>query len=672
MRQTGDLFGLERELEELRSRRDALRQSAALPGAQAQQVISAAFTELDAAIETAERAQSGSSAGSSAETADAERRLLQEMFQHAPVPLFLLERGGAIRRANRRASQLLGAQPGSATGRLLTAFVDPHARATAAAQLASAVTTGRRKHLRCRMLGSDGPFDAILTIGVLRVGGQRLLLVALGRDLLGPGAGAAGAAGGGADEAGPGEAVLDSEAARVVAAMTQRLDLVTAATRLLLDNATFSEALTLRRCARLLAGELAAWVFVDVDRRQRLRRQVVIGPGDRESASLAGRISGFHPPRGSLQRQVHESGRAALIARVQDAGILGKGKDNVPLLTLLDATSLLCVPLSDGDRNYGVLTLVRRSGEQPFEVADLGLVEELGQQLGLAIKVDRMFRRRSEIADSLQASLLPSELPALPGVELAAAYVAATDAEGIEVGGDFYDVYPTPEGWGIAIGDVCGKGEEAAAVTAAARHAIRVLAHWNPDPADVLSRANEVLQTSQIEGRFVTACAGYAQWHGEQLRVRMASAGHPGQMVIRADGRVEVLRGGGMALGLFPDAEMSAEDIELGEGDTLFLFTDGVTEARSPDMEYFEERLTDELGQLAGQTAAEVVSAMQSLVLEFSQNELRDDVTMLVLRVAARPARPPAGAARPAGQGGPGGSRRPGDRRPARRLGRQA
>jgi serine phosphatase RsbU (regulator of sigma subunit)/PAS domain-containing protein len=668
MQQTGDLFGLERELEELRSRRDALRQSAALPGAQVQQVISAAFAELDAAIETAERAQSGSasSGGSSAETADAERRLLQEMFQHAPVPLFLLERGGAIRRANRRAGQLLGAQPGSATGRLLTAFVDPHARATAAAQLANAVTTGRRKHLRCRMLGSDGPFDAILTIGVLRVGGQRLLLVALGRDMLGPGVGGSARRESAAVETEPAEAVLDSEAARVVAAMTQRLDLVTAATRLLLDNATFSEALTLRRCARLLAGELAAWVFVDVDRRQRLRRQVVIGPGDRESASLASRISGFHPPRASLQRQVHESGRAVLIARVQDAAILGKGRDNIPLLTLLDATSLLCVPLSDGDRNYGVLTLVRRSGEQPFEVADLGLVEELGQQLGLAIKVDRMFRRRSEIADSLQASLLPSELPALPGLELAAAYVAATDAEGIEVGGDFYDVYPSPEGWGIAIGDVCGKGEEAAAVTAAARHAIRVLAHWNPDPADVLSRANEVLQTHQIEGRFVTACAGYLQWHGDQLRVRMASAGHPGQMVIRADGRVEVLRGGGMALGLFPDAEMSAEDIELAEGDTLFLFTDGVTEARSPDMEYFEERLTDELGQLAGRTATEVVSAMQSLVLEFSQNELRDDVTMLVLRVAARPARPPAGA-RPAGQGGPGGSRRPGDRRPAGR-----
>jgi serine phosphatase RsbU (regulator of sigma subunit)/PAS domain-containing protein len=703
MQQDGGIPDLERELDGIRSRRDALRHSAALPGAQAQQLMSRAFAELDAAIEVGEKLQSGSAGNPSAEAADAERRLLREMFQHAPVPMFLLEHAGGIRRANRRAGQLLGTQPGSATGRLLTAFVDPPARATAAAQVAAATRTGRQQHLRCRMLGPDGPFDAILTIAPLRAGGQQLLLVALGRDMLrdqaaaGPAAGGAQAGGGrrgptarasvtaavlstapseaaltevvpgepdpgevpdevavlpGAQvpsgapapaaviaAADTGEAVLDSEAARVVAAMSQRVDLVSAATRLLLDNATFSEAATLRRCARLLAGELAAWVIVDVERRQRLRRQVVIGPRDRESATLARRIGAVHPRKSALQRQVHDSGSAALVSCAQDPTILGAGRDNIPLLTLLEATSLLCVPLSDGERNYGVLTLVRRSGEQPFEVGDLALVEELGQQLGLAIRVDRMFRRRSEIADSLQASLLPAALPELPGVELAAAYVAATDAEGIEVGGDFYDVYPSPAGWGLAIGDVCGKGEEAAAVTAAARHAIRVLAHWNADPADVLRRANEVLQTTEFDGRFVTACAGFLQWDQDTLQVRMATAGHPGQIIIRADGRVEPLAGGGIALGLFPAAEMDAEDIELDDGDMLFMFTDGVTEARSPDMEYFEDRLPGELARLAGRSAAEVVSAMQALVLEFSQNELRDDVTMLVLRVGTQPGR---------------------------------
>jgi serine phosphatase RsbU (regulator of sigma subunit) len=479
--------------------------------------------------------------------------LLGEVFEQAPAPLLVLDRDGTIRRANHRAGDLLG----GAAGRLLTTFVDLPDRAAAGTQLAAAARTGRQQSLRCGMLGASGPFDAILTIAALQ-GAQRLLVVAVGRDVLGrvePRVGEAPTtelvtSEVSSSEVVPGEAVLDNEAARVVQAMTQRLDLVTAATRLLLDNATFSEAVTLRRCARLLAGELASWVVVDVDRRQRLRRQVVIGPGDRVSA-------------------------------------------------------------------------------------DLGLVEELGQQLGLAIRVDRMFRRRSEIADSLQASLLPAELPVLPGVEFAAAYEPATYAEGVEVGGDFYDVYPSPGGWGIAIGDVCGKGEDAAAVTAAARHAIRVLAHWNPDPADVLDRANQVLLSDELDARFVTACAGYLRWDTGRLQVAMASAGHPAPMIIRADGHVQPLRGGGMVLGVFPDAAADAEDVELRDGDLLVMFTDGVTEARSPEMEYFEARLPGELARLAGRSAEEVVAALRAQVLEFSASELRDDVTILVLRAGA-------------------------------------
>jgi serine phosphatase RsbU (regulator of sigma subunit) len=656
--------------------------------------MSAAMTELDAAIAAAEKLRPALPAARLDGT-ETERRLLGQMFQQAPVALFLLDHEGAIRRANARAGRLIGTQARSAAGRLLTAFVDVPARATAAAQLATAARTGRQQHLRCRVLGPDGPFDAIFTIAPLTSDDQQLLLVAIGRDMrvsgaAGRGAGksrrpaglaapaaaagqqpaaaaepAAALAGNGAAPLDTAEAVLDPETARVVEAMSQRLDLVTAATRLLLDNATFSEAQTLRRCARLLASELAAWVIVDVERRQRLRRQVVIGPGDRESAGLARRVSAVQPRRASLPRQVHQSGIAVHIPAATDLTVLGTSKDGVPLLWMLEATSVVCVPLSDGERNYGVLTLVRKAGEQPFEVADLGLIEELGQQLGLAIRVDRMFRRRSEIADSLQASLLPAELPELPGVELAAAYLAATDEDGIEVGGDFYDVYRSPEGWGIAIGDVCGKGEEAAAVTAAARHAIRVLAHWNSDPADVLSRANEVLQSEQPEARFITACAGYLQWGGDRLRVRVASAGHPGQLILRADGQVQALHGGGMALGLFPDAQMSSEEIELGAGDALYMFTDGVTEARSPEMAYFEEKLAAALGEQAGRSAAEIVAAMQSKVLEFSQNELRDDVTMLVLRVGGAAAT--TAAAGPERAGWP--ARRPRPGRPGRRTG---
>jgi serine phosphatase RsbU (regulator of sigma subunit) len=302
----------------------------------------------------------------------------------------------------------------------------------------------------------------------------------------------------------------------------------------------------------------------------------------------------------------------------------------------LGATSVLCVPLNDGETSYGVLTLARQPGERPFEIAELGLVEELGEQLALAIRVDRMFRRRGEIADALQASLLPRQLPVIKDADIAAAYVAAT--EGLDVGGDFYDVYLIPGGWGISIGDVCGKGEDAAAVTAAARHAIRVLARWNPDPAEVLRKANELMLAEEYDGRFVTACAVHFQWRDGGLRGVLGGAGHPGPVLVKPDGRVRMLTGGGMPLGLFPDAEPGVQDIELSPGDLLFLYTDGVTEARSPDLAYFEDRLTDELSALAGRAPADVISALRALVVEFSVNELRDDMTMLAVRSGVGPA----------------------------------
>jgi serine phosphatase RsbU (regulator of sigma subunit)/PAS domain-containing protein len=661
----------EREIAELRQRSGALRQSAALPGAQLPQLLDAALAELDGAIDAAVKLQAGSglsaAQGLDHASADLERRLLRAMFQDAPVPLFVLDRDGTIRRANKRAGELLGSGSGYATGKLFTAFVALPSRAAVHSQVAAVARTGKPRRVPCPLLSADGVLQAVLALHLIDLAGEPGLLIAAASMV--PGGPAAEAVAAETAAAPPGDSAADPETAaappgdsaadpgdsaadpagrpdpaaagtgaavRAVEAMAHRLDLVTAATRLLLENATFSESVTLQRCARLLSGELAAWVIVDVERRSRLRRQVVIGPADHESEQLARRVTAIDPPPGSAPRQVHESGSSMLVAHAEDVGILGSGADDVPLLMQLGATSVLCVPLTDGEQTYGVLTLARQPSERHFEFADLGLVEELGEQLALAIRVDRMLRRRTEIADSLQASLLPRALPEIPGVEIAAAYVAAT--EGLDVGGDFYDVYRTPGGWGVAIGDVCGKGEEAAAVTAAARHAIRVLAHWNRDPAEVLRQANELMLAEEYDGRFVTACAAHFSWRDDSLLVTVASAGHPGPVLIRPDGRVRMLNGGGMPLGLFPDAEPGTQDVELSQGDLLFLFTDGVTEARSPEMAYFEDRLTDELAALAGRPPAEIIGAMQALVVEFSMDELRDDMTMLALRVGGAPA----------------------------------
>jgi serine phosphatase RsbU (regulator of sigma subunit) len=298
---------------------------------------------------------------------------------------------------------------------------------------------------------------------------------------------------------------------------------------------------------------------------------------------------------------------------------------------LLGATSLICVPVSDGTTSYGTLTLARLVGEGHFEVADLALAQDLGHHLAVAMRVDRMFRRRSEVAETLQASLLPTRLPTVAGLEFAAAYIGATQWQ--EISGDFYDVFRARDGWAITIGDVCGKGQDAAAMTAAARHAIRAFAHDGTDPTEVLVKANEILLAGDYDERFVTAKLAFTQRHGRRVRVRLGSAGHPGPAVVRADGRVEILEGDGLPLGLFDEAKQDHADLDLGEGDLLFFYTDGVTDARGADLSFFEDRLADELAALAGRSAAETVRAVQELVTAFSEGELRDDVTILAMKV---------------------------------------
>jgi serine phosphatase RsbU (regulator of sigma subunit)/PAS domain-containing protein len=615
----------------LESRIGALRQAGQVPGAELRLTLEAALVELDLAVDMLGKlaGQLDAVRGSKPQgpkSGDAERRLLRAVFLDAPAPIFLLEHDGTVRRINRQAGELLGTPPGYATGMPFTAFIDLQGRAAMRTHLHALVQTRRPRRVRCQLLSTNGRVDGILTIDLVQLAGEPDPLIVA---IAGPAALPAAAAG--RTKPRPHSA---SEAQAIVEA-TQRLDLVTATTRLLLENATFNESVTLQRCARLLSTELSSWVVVDVEEVDRLRRKLVVGPKRDRSTELTRTLEEIDPAPGSLPCEVHESGQSRLLAHAEDASILGADESGVPVLTLLGATSLLCVPLSDGQRSYGTMTLIRPADNGPLELADLGLVEELGEQLALAIKVDRLFMRRSEVVDSLQTSLLPRNIPPVPGMEIAHAYVAAT--EGLDVGGDFYDVYDTPGGWGLAIGDVQGKGEEAAAVTAMARHAIRVLAHWNPRPGEVLSMANEVMLAPPGTDRFVTAAAAHLRWEGDILHATVGSAGHPGPALIRADGRVRLLAGGGMPLGLFAEAEPATEEVELAPGDILFFFTDGVTEARSPENIYFEDRLVEHLAILAGQPAATVVSQMRDLVLEFSLNDLRDDMTMLALRVLDAP-----------------------------------
>ncbi len=632
-------------LTDLATRRDALRQSVSLPGADPGSLIDAALTELDGAIEaladavTAAAAPAGrGDAPPDGQPGMAERRLLHAAFQRTPTALFLLEQDTTIRRANDQAATLLGFPTGYATGKALAAFVDLPFRAAVQTQLAAVARTGKDRQVKCRVLTSGGPLEATLTAARVELPGDPPLFVV---TITPAGQAADGAAPGGAALDGPGpaasRAAADDVSDPAIAAMTKRLDMVTAVTQLLLDNSTFSEALTMQRFARLLAGELADWVIIDIERGGQLRRQFAAGSrggqGDRRNPAGAERTArSVDPDPQSAPWQVHSSGKSMLLAHPEDSSVLGMGPNGTPLLMALGATSLICVPIADSTSGYGTLTLARQPASGPFGVADLGLAEELGRHLGTAIRVDRMFRRRSEVAEALQASLMPATLPQqVPWLEFASAYIGATQWQ--ETSGDFYDVFPTSDGWAIAIGDVCGKGQDAAAMTAAARHSIRALAHVHKEPADVLTAANQVLLAGDYGERFVTASLAFLRQRGRRVQVRLGGCGHPGPAVVRADGRVEILDVDGMPLGLFGDSEASKTEVELREGDLLFFYTDGVTEARSADHGFFEDRLADELASVAGRSASDTVRAVQDLVTSFSEGELRDDVTMLAVRV---------------------------------------
>jgi len=438
------------------------------------------------------------------------------------------------------------------------------------------------------------------------------------------------------DKTTPDGTMADVTVGVAVAAMTKRIDVVTAVNRLLLENVASSEGQLLQRFGRLLADRVATWVIIDVMAGGRLERHSVAGPDEEESAGRAQAVMAVHPSAETAAGQVAQSGTALVLAHPDDEAILGATEAGVPLLLMLGGASVLSAPVTAGDICYGALTMVRNAAAGTFSLADVGIAEDAAEQLARTLQVQRAMRQRADAAEALQGSLLPRELKRVPGVEIAAAHIPAT--QGRAVGGDFYDIYQTPEGWGVAIGDVTGKGQDAAAVTAAARHAIRVLAHWNADPAGVLRGANEIMLAEAFGGRFVTADAAHLSWRDGTLRVVLGSAGHPGPVLVKQDGRTQAIEGGGEPLGIFPDGEAAVSELNLSQGDVLFFCTDGLTGARSPDLGYFGERLADALAGLCGQPPADIIAGMQRVLAGFCEGLLLDDVTMLALRVGEAPA----------------------------------
>ncbi|MGW1894639.1 SpoIIE family protein phosphatase [Streptomyces sp. NPDC002004] len=290
------------------------------------------------------------------------------------------------------------------------------------------------------------------------------------------------------------------------------------------------------------------------------------------------------------------------------------------------------LPLVARNRVIGMLTLGKPSDEH-FRQEILELAEDLSRRAALALDNARLYSERTAISQSLQRSLLPPELPHVPGVEVEVIYRAA--GEGNEVGGDFYDLFPIRDGaYGFAIGDVCGTGPEAAAVTGLARHALRLLAREGFGGPAVLERLNAAILDEGARSRFLTLLYGelWPQEDGSAV-LKVVCAGHPLPLRLRQDGSVEPAAEPQPLLGVMDDLELYEQRVTLDPGDVLLCVTDGVTERREGTRMLGDDGLADVLSTCTGLTAGAVAARIMRAVERFASDAPSDDMAILAMRV---------------------------------------
>jgi PAS domain S-box-containing protein len=293
-------------------------------------------------------------------------------------------------------------------------------------------------------------------------------------------------------------------------------------------------------------------------------------------------------------------------------------------------------------------------GSRPGEVrhwnASFFPVRHAGEVIGLCVLVTDVTTERElvdalaasedryrRLAKDLQSSLLPPDLPQPAGADVAALYLPSSAVA--TVGGDFYDLIEVDgSSWLLVIGDVEGTGPVAAALTAAARYAIRTAAVRTADPADVLRTVNEVLLRQRAPHGTCTVACVLAERIDDRIELHVASAGHPLPLVMRgATGAVEELGTHGTLLGILAELDLSVAVTTLSAGDAVVLYTDGATEARHRNGErvveqFGEERLRSVLSSARGAGAAEIAARVETAVLDFQAGHLADDLAVLVLR----------------------------------------
>jgi PAS domain S-box-containing protein len=306
-----------------------------------------------------------------------------------------------------------------------------------------------------------------------------------------------------------------------------------------------------------------------------------------------------------------------------------------------DYNSAAVAPMYARGRLVGAISFLHVGNDRRFDEEDLALIEDLAARSAMALDNARLYRDRDHIAKVLQRGLRPDEPQPIPGIELSVVFEAA--GEGVELGGDFYDVIPVDGSHYVLVGDVAGHGAEVAAYTAQIRHTVRALALFSTSPADIVQRVNTVLLETETGQRFATLQLARIETRDDGvIDVELASAAHPPAVIVRGNGSTQTLSGGAI-VGVWQEVEVAVHRAPIEPGETLLLYTDGWLEAGPVARHRTPEELASELAAVADDDLDAVLDRLRADAVTRGGSELRDDLVLLGLRPTG--SREPAAAA---------------------------
>lgn len=416
-----------------------------------------------------------------------------------------------------------------------------------------------------------------------------------------------------------------------------RLAFLSEVSRVLASSLDYDE--TLRAVTRLAVPRLGDWCILLVFDESGHAQPLMAAHADQKKAAMVedyARQQGYDPDRELGMARVARTGQPAFYPEIGEdlLRVAARDEEQFRVLQELGLRSGISLPLPARGRVVGVLTLATAESGRIYTRDDLDFAEHLARRAGAAIDNAILYRHQAAASRTLQRSLLPPELPTVPGLAVAARYrpIGVSDV----VGGDFYDIFSLPnDHWGVVIGDVCGKGVEAAAFTALVRYTLRTLAERDPQPTAVVSQLNRLVLRHAGPDRFSTLIYACVAPHGGGAHVRLSCAGHPPPWLLRAEGTAEEVASFGPALGLEPEVKVTEAVLDLQPDDVLLLYTDGLSEARGPQGFFGEVALEPLLASVEARSPEQVLALVQVALEEFEAGRSpQDDLAMVAFSPA--------------------------------------